>query len=64
MSEYPEQETALNDDEETFETALETLESIEGVLIDYPLNFLKDEWYHPETFGGKEALAAPLGTFT
>lgn len=64
LGEYQGEQEPLNNSEDTFEEAIEKLQSIEGVLIDYPLEFLKDEWYHPDTFGGKEALAAPLGTFT
>ena len=39
-------------------TGLTELEGVNGVLVDYPLEFLKEEWFHPSTLGlSKERFA-------
>ena len=43
-------QTAKNsaDNEDDFQETLEELKSIQGVLVNYPLEFLKGEWFHPD----------------
>lgn len=63
LTEYAENRECLVDTEP--EAAMEKLDEIKGVLMDYPLKFLKEEWFHPSTFGmAKEALVWCIGTYT
>ena len=51
-------------DDSKIEQAIEIVNSLEGVLVDYPLEFLKNEWMHPSRMDvfSKEAMA-PVATF-
>ena len=50
LIEYPNETPALNDIDDGGAQASEILDSIQGVLVDFPLEFLKDEWFHPTKF--------------
>lgn len=64
LAEYAENRERLIDTDP--EAAMEKLDEIKGVLMDYPLKFLHEEWFHPSTFEGlnAEKLVFGLGTFT
>ena len=51
-------------DDSKIQQAIEIVNSLEGVLVDYPLEFLKNEWMHPSRMDvfSKEAMA-PVATF-
>ena len=62
LKEYQKTEPLIKSDPKS---AFEKLDEISGVLIDYPLRFLEEEWFHPNTLElGAESLAWSYGTFT
>ena len=59
-AEYDANQESLND-KANFDGTKVELEKISGVLVDYPLDFLKDEWFPPSTLPvtAPESLAPP-----
>ena len=43
--------------------AINTLDKVEGVLIEYPLHFLEQEWFPPSSMGMAKENLAPVITF-